>query len=91
MDNQTAIKHVSKGAGAPAAAPYLRHKRMVEEKVYRGLLWFDFLHGQHNVADVLTKQVRSTSKFKSKDGLVSGCVPRVFETENMSRFLLKKK
>ena len=40
MDNQTAIKHVSKGADAPAAAPYLlhkktlllRHKRMVEEK-----------------------------------------------------------
>ena len=89
MDNQTAIKHVSKGADAPAAAPYLRHKRMVEEKVYRGLLWFDFLHGQHNVADVLTKQVRSTAEFKSKDGVISGCVPRVFETENMSRFLLK--
>ena len=54
MDNQTAIKHVFKGTGAPAAASYLRHKRMVEENVYHGCLWFDFLHGQHNAADVLT-------------------------------------
>ena len=53
MDNQTAIKQVSKGSDAPAAAPYLRHKRMVEEKVYRGLMWFDFIHGQLNIADVL--------------------------------------
>ena len=36
MDNQTAIKHVSKGADVPAAAPYLRHKRMVEEEFIAG-------------------------------------------------------
>ena len=64
---------------------------MAEEKVYRGLMWFDFIHGQLNIADVLTKQVRSTPEFKTKDAVLSGCVPRVFETENMSRFLLNTK
>ena len=91
MDNQTAIKHVSKGADAPAAAPYLRHKRMVEEKVYRGLMWFDFLHGKENIADILTKQVRSLPEFKIKDGVISGKEPRIFETENVSRILLKRR
>ena len=91
MDNQTATKHLSKGTDATAAAPYLRHKRMLKVKVYRGLIWFYFLHGQHNAADVLTKQVRSTSEFKSKGDIISGCVPQVFETENMPRFLLNNK
>ena len=89
MDNQTAIKHVAKGADVPAAAPYLRHKRMIEEKVYRGLFWFDFLHGKNNIADILTKQVRSLPEFQLKDGVISGTAPKIYETENVSRVLLK--
>lgn len=58
---------------------------------YRGLMWFAFLHGQLNIAYVLTKQVRSTPEFKTKDGEISGFVPRVFETENMPSFLLNTK
>ena len=91
MDNQTAIKHVTKGADSPAAAPYLRHKRMVEEKVYRGLMWFDFLRGKDSVADILTKQVRSLPEFKTKDGVISGYAPRIFETEAVSRILLHRR
>ena len=32
MDNQTAVRQVTSGADSPAAAPYLRTCRMIEEK-----------------------------------------------------------
>ena len=80
LDNQTAIKQISSGADSGASSPYLRHKCFVESKVYSGQVWFDFVHGSKNIADILTKQVRSTPEFLEKDGAISGCRRYMEET-----------
>ena len=88
LDNQTAIKHISSGADSGASSPYLRHKCFAESKVYSGQVWFDFVHGSKNIADILTKQVRSTPEFIAKGGGISGCRPSMVESEKVSKFLL---
>lgn len=88
MDNQTGVRQVSSGTDSPAAAPYLRHCRMVEEKVYSNLIWWDFVHSEKNIADILTKQVRATPEFKVKDGAISGSLPKIFGSENLKKFTM---
>ena len=56
-----------------------------------GSCGFDFLHGKDNIADILTKQVRSLQEFQLKDGVISGIALKIYETENISRILLKRR
>ena len=79
------------GIDSVASASYLKHRRYVESRVYSGLLWFDYIPGCENFADVGTKQVRDTAEFLYKDGIISGHAPTMFETEEMSIALLKKR
>ena len=88
LDNQTAIKQISSGADSGASSPYLRHKCFAESKVYSGQVWFDFVHGSKNIADILTNQVRSTPEFLEKDGAISGRRPDMVESAKVSKFLL---
>ena len=91
MDNQTAVRQVTSGTDSPAAAPYLRTCRMIEEKVYSNMIWWDFVHGEKNIADILTKQVRATPEFQLKDGAISGIRPKIFGSERVKKFTMKFK
>jgi histone deacetylase 1/2 len=84
IDNVTAKKQVENGVDTPAAASYHKHVRYVESRVYSCLLWFDPVPGSENYADVGTKQVRDTAEFLRKDGIISGCAPSMYETEEMT-------
>ena len=90
IDNTTAKKQMENGVDSVASASYLKHCRYVESRVYSGLLWFDYIPGKENFADVGTKQVRDTTEFLYKDGIISGRAPVLFETEEMSLALKQK-
>ena len=91
IDNTTAKKQMENGIDSVASASYLKHRRYVESRVYSGLLWFDYIPGCENFADVGTKQVRDTAEFLYKDGIISGHAPTMFETEEISIALQKKR
>ena len=59
------------GADSGASSPYLRHKCFAESKVNSGLVWFDYVHGSNNIADIIMKRVRSTPEFLEKDSAIS--------------------
>jgi hypothetical protein len=78
IDNKGAKKQCESGTDTVASAPYLRCKSYCESKIYEGLLWLDLVPGEQNGADMGTKQIRDTSEFIRKDGLLSGRVPSMF-------------
>jgi hypothetical protein len=90
IDNKGAKRQVESGTDTAASAPYLRSKCYAECKIYSGLMWVDLVPGGQNGADLLTKQVRDTSEFKEKDGIVSGRQPFLHESAEVTRMLLKQ-
>ena len=91
IDNKAAKKQIESGVDSSASAPYLKSKRYCESKVFSGLMWFDYIPGVQNFADVGTKQVRDTTEFLKKDGILSGHAPYMFETEELSLLLSEGK
>jgi hypothetical protein len=91
IDNKAAKKQIESGVDTSASASYLKSKRYCESKVYSGLMWLDFIPGVENFSDVGTKQVRDTTEFLRKDGVLTGKAPHMFETEEVALMLLERK
>ena len=87
IDNKSAKRQIESGIDTAASAAYLKYKRYAESKVYAGIVWFDYVPGEVNFADLCTKQVRDTTEFLRKDGVASGAHPSMFESEAMMQFL----
>ncbi len=84
VDNKGAKKQVEAGADSAASAAYIRDKRYAESKIYAGLMWMDHVPGEENPADMATKQVRDTSEYNKKSGVISGDGPFLFESAEIS-------
>ena len=84
VDNKGAKKQVEAGADNAASAAYIRCKRYAESKIYSALMWMDHVPGEENPADMATKQVRDTSEFEKKNGVISGEKPYLFESAEIA-------
>jgi hypothetical protein len=89
VDNKGAKKQVESGTDSVSSAPYLRSKAYAEGKIYAGLMWMDLIPGEENGADMATKQVRDTTEFQKKDGIISGSAPFLFASAEVSRMLMR--
>jgi hypothetical protein len=85
IDNKGAKTQCASGTDTVASAPYLRCKSYCESKIYAGLMWLDLVPGEQNVADMGTKQIRDTSEFIRKDGILSGQAPGMFPSAEVLR------
>ena len=72
IEKTTAKKQMENGIDSVASATYLKSRRYVESRVYSGLLWFDYIPGCENFADVGSKQVRDTEKICVRMGSFQG-------------------
>ena len=90
IDNKAAKKQCESGTDTVASAPYVRSKAYCESKIYSGLMWLDLVPGKENCSDMGTKQIRDTPEFVTKDGILSGKTPFLFESAEVARILLKQ-
>ena len=79
-------------------ASYKRAQFYAEEAADQGLMWLDFIPGQHNPSDVLTKHVGGIQEYVYKNGVLCGSAPLLYETaavrvvlDNEKRNRFKKK
>ena len=89
VDNKGAKKQVESGTDSVASAPYLRSKAYAEGKIYAGIMWMDLVPGEENGADMATKQVRDTTEFLKKDGIISGSAPFLYTSAEVVRMMMR--
>ena len=90
IDSKAGKFQCESGTDTAVSAPYLRCKSYCESKIYAGLMWLDLVPGEENGADMGTKQIRDTSEFVRKDGVLCGAVPRLFESAEVALIKLKQ-
>ena len=62
---------------------------MAEEAVEQGKVWLDLIPGGDNPADILTKQVGNIGDFHNKGGIISGKMPYLYESKNVTKLLAR--
>ena len=86
-DSAGAIAHVVHGMDAQKCASFKRAQFYAEDAVESGLLWFDFIPGDHNPSDILTKHSKSIADYQYKNGIVCGSTPHLYETIEVRKIL----
>ena len=61
-------------------ASYKRAHFYSEDAVDSGLIWLDFIPGESNPADILTKHVACIGEFEAKNGVACGSSPHLYES-----------
>ena len=79
-DSAAAIAQVKHGMDSQKCASYKRAQFYAEEAADQGLMWLDFIPGQHNPSDVLTKHVGGIQEYVYKNGVLCGSAPLLYET-----------
>ena len=68
------------GMGSQKCASYKRAQFYAQEAADQGPMWLDFIRGQHNPPDVLTKHVSGIQEYVYKTGVFCGSAPVLYET-----------
>ena len=79
-DSVAAIAQVKHGMDSQECASYKRARFYAEEAADQGLVWLDFIPGEHNPPDVLTKHAGSIQEYVYKTGVLCGSAPLLYET-----------
>ena len=75
----SAIAQDRHGIDSRKCASHKRAQFYAEEATDQGLMWLDFIPGQHNPSNVLTKHVGSVKKYEYKTGVLCGSAPLLYE------------
>jgi hypothetical protein len=86
-DSRPAISQVLHGMDSQKCASYKRAHFYSEDAVDSGLIWLDFIPGESNPADILTKHVACIGEFEAKNGVACGSSPHLYESAAVRKIL----
>ena len=86
-DSRPAISQVLHGMDSQKCASYKRAHFYSEDTVDSGLIWLDFIPGESNPADILTKHVACIGEFEAKNGVACGSSPHLYESAAVRKIL----
>ena len=78
-DSAAAIAQVRHDMDTRKCASYKRAQFHAEEAADRSLMWPDFIPGQQNPPEVLTKHAGSIQEYEYKAGVLCGSAPLLYE------------
>lgn len=88
-DSAGAVSVITRGLDTKTCASYKRAQHMAEEAVEQGKVWLGLIPGGDNPADILTKQVGNIGDFHNKGGIISGKLPYLYESKDVTKLLAR--
>ncbi len=89
-DSKGAEAQVRLGMDNKASASYKRSQAYCEDVVSRGLAWLDHVPGKENPVDILTKQVKNIEEFETKNAILCGETPGLYESAQVREIMSQR-